>query len=231
MIVQMLDRIKGGIVVSCQALEDEPLYGSNIMGRVALAAQQGGAYGIRSNSKEDIIEIKRNVNLPIIGIVKRDYNDSDIYITPTIKEIEELISSECEMIALDATDRKRPNNESLKSFIQKIKEKNSNVLLMADISTVSEAIEAEKLGFDCVSTTLMGYTDISKDYNVTTNDFYYLTEILKNVNIPVIAEGHISTPGLAKKSLEKGAYSVVVGSAITRPKLITETFVSAIKNK
>lgn len=227
----MLDRIKDGIVVSCQALKDEPLHGSYIMGRVALAAQQGGAIGIRSNSCEDIKEIKKNVILPIIGIVKRDYKDSDIYITPTIKEIEELISSECEMIALDATDRKRPNNELLESFIQKIKTKNSNVLLMADISTVSEAIEAEKLGFDCISSTLMGYTDTSKDYNVTTNDFYYLTEILKNVNIPVIAEGHISTPDLARKALEKGAHSVVVGSAITRPKLITEAFVSAIKNE
>lgn len=227
----MLDRIKDGIVVSCQALEDEPLHGSNIMGRVALAAQQGGANGIRSNSSEDIKEIKKNVVLPIIGIVKRKYKDSDIYITPTMKEIEELISSECEMIALDATDRKRPNNEFLESFIQIIKTKNSNVLLMADISTVSEAIEAERLGFDCVSTTLMGYTETSKDYNVTTNDFYYLTEILKNVNIPLIAEGHISTPDLARKALEKGAHSVVVGSAITRPKLITETFVSAIKNK
>ncbi|MFJ7727790.1 N-acetylmannosamine-6-phosphate 2-epimerase [Neobacillus sp. NPDC097160] len=225
----MLDKIKNGIVVSCQALEDEPLHGSAIMGRVALAAQQGGANGIRANSKEDIIEIKKNVDLPIIGIVKRDYKDSDIYITPTMKEIEELISTDCEMIALDATDRKRPTNESLQSFIKKIKAKNSNVLLMADISTVSEAIEAEKIGFDCVSTTLMGYTDTSKDYNVTTNDFYYLTEILKNVNVPVIAEGHISTPDLAKKALEKGAYSVVVGSAITRPQLITETFVSAMK--
>ena len=225
----MLDKIKNGIVVSCQALEDEPLHGSTIMGRVAIAAQQGGANGIRANSKEDIIEMKKNVDLPIIGIVKRDYKDSDIYITATMKEIEELLSTDCEMIALDATDRKRPSNESLPSFIRKIKERSSTVLLMADISTVSEAIEAEKLGFDCVSTTLMGYTDASKDYNVTTNYFYYLTEILKNVNVPVIAEGHISTPDLAKKALEKGAYSVVVGSAITRPQLITETFVRAIK--
>jgi len=100
-----------------------------------------------------------------------------------MKEIDELISTNCEMIALDATNRIRPNDESLKTFIEKIKAKNSTVLLMADISTVSEAIEAERLGFDCVSTTLMGYTDASRDYNVTTNDFYYLTEILKNVNI------------------------------------------------
>lgn len=227
----MLEKIKDGIVVSCQALEDEPLHGSLMMGRVGLAAWQGGADGIRANSKEDIIEIKKNVELPIVGIVKRDYDDSEIYITPTMKEIEELLAADCEMIALDATDRKRPNNESLKAFVEQIKAKNSSVLLMADISTVEEAIEAEKLGFDCVSTTLMGYTDASKEYNVTTNDFYYLTEILKHVNVPVIAEGHISTPELAKKALEKGAYSVVVGSAITRPKLITETFVSAIKNK
>ncbi|MED3782595.1 N-acetylmannosamine-6-phosphate 2-epimerase [Heyndrickxia sporothermodurans] len=225
----MFDKIKNGLVVSCQALEDEPLHGSKIMGKVALAALQGGASGIRANSKEDIIEIKKNVDLPIIGIVKREYVDSEIYITPTMKEIEELISANCEMIALDATNRKRPNDESLDTFVKKIKKKYSNVLLMADISTISEAIEAEKLGFDCVSTTLMGYTESSQDYNVTINDFYYLKEILKSVKIPVIAEGHISTPDLAKRALNNGAYSVVVGSAITRPQLITESFVSAIK--
>lgn len=225
----MLEQIKGGIVVSCQALKGEPLYGSKIMGKLALAAQQGGANGIRANSKEDIFEIKRNVDLPIIGIVKKDYEDSEVYITPTMKEIEELLSTNCEMIALDATDRTRPNKEALEILLRQIKAKNSNVLLMADISTVSEAMEAERLGFDCISTTLMGYTDTSKNYNVTTNDFYYLTEILKNVTVPVIAEGHLSTPKLAKKALEKGAYSVVVGSAITRPKLITETFVNTIK--
>ncbi|MBL5804580.1 N-acetylmannosamine-6-phosphate 2-epimerase [Heyndrickxia sporothermodurans] len=157
------------------------------------------------------------------------FTDSEIYITPTMKEIEELISANCEMIALDATNRKRPNDESLDTFVKKIKKKYSNVLLMADISTISEAIEAEKLGFDCVSTTLMGYTESSQDYNVTINDFYYLKEILKSVKIPVIAEGHISTPDLAKRALNNGAYSVVVGSAITRPQLITESFVSAIK--
>ena len=109
----MLEQIKGKLVVSCQALPDEPLHSSEIMGRMALAAKQGGAAGIRAQSKEDILEIQKQVDLPIIGIVKRHYDDSEIYITPTKKEIDELLETRCEIIALDATLRKRPNDERL----------------------------------------------------------------------------------------------------------------------
>nr|WP_197050114.1 MULTISPECIES: N-acetylmannosamine-6-phosphate 2-epimerase [Carnobacterium] len=225
----MLDKIKSELVVSCQALDNEPLHSSYIMGRMAVAAEEGGAKGIRSNSKEDIIEIKKNTDLPVIGIVKRDYEDSAVFITATMKEIDELAKSKCDMIALDATDRIRPNGETLESFVQAIRSKYPSILLMADASTVEEVIEAEKIGFDCVSTTLMGYTKKSEGQNIADNDFERLKIILETVNVPVIVEGHIDTPEKAKRCKELGVHSIVVGSAITRPQLITAEFVGKMK--
>ncbi|MGB3160333.1 N-acetylmannosamine-6-phosphate 2-epimerase [Carnobacterium sp.] len=226
--MNMLEIVKSKLIVSCQALEDEPLHSSYIMGRMAVAVEEGGASGIRANSKEDIIEIKKNTKLPVVGIVKRDYEDSEIYITATMKEIDELAESKCEMIALDATCRKRHNDEKLADFVKAIRLKYPTILLMADISTIEEAIEADKLGFDCVSTTLMGYTKESEGHNIADDDFARLKEILKTVNIPVIAEGHVDTPEKAKRCKDLGVFSMVVGSAITRPQLITKTFVDKI---
>lgn len=224
-----MKNINKGLIVSCQALEDEPLHSSFIMGRMAKAAVQGGAVGIRANSNQDILEIKRNVDVPIIGIVKRDYENSDIYITPTMTEIDELIEVGVDIIALDATDRLRPGNITLKEFIDKIREKYGNVLLMADCSTYDEAIYADKIGFDFIGTTLVGYTVQSKGIHIDTNDFELIRNIINSVSKPVIAEGNIDTPEKAKRVLELGCYSVVVGSIITRPKVITEKFIYEIK--
>lgn len=225
----MLNKVKSGLIVSCQALEHEPLHSSYIMGRMAIAAEEGGALGIRANSKEDIIVIKKSVKLPVIGIVKRDYDDSEVFITATMKEIDELAESGCDMIALDATDRVRPNGVSLKEFIKEIRAKYPSILLMADASTVEEVLEAEKLGFDCVSTTLMGYTEKSKGHDISDNDFERLKEIVARVSVPVIAEGNVDTPEKAKRCFELGVHTVVVGSAITRPQLITKKFVDSIQ--
>lgn len=219
-----LEQLKGKLIVSCQALSHEPLHSSFIMGRMALAAKQGGALGIRANTKEDIEEIQKTVDLPIIGIVKRDYEDSDIYITPTMREIEELMEVKPEIIALDATNAKRPGDMSLEEFFKQIKSKYPDQLLMADCSTVEEAVFADKLGFDFIGTTLVGYTNQSKGDKIEKNDFEILREILAKVSHPVIAEGNINTPEKVKRVIELGSYSVVVGSAITRPQLITKTF-------
>ncbi|MGO1589566.1 N-acetylmannosamine-6-phosphate 2-epimerase [Alkalibacterium gilvum] len=225
----MLDNIKSGLVVSCQALEDEPLHSSFIMGRMAVAADQAGALGIRANSKQDILAIKKTTDLPVIGIVKRDYDDSEVFITATMEEINELAESGCDMIALDATDRPRPNGESLGAFINEIRAKYPSIPLMADASTVEEVLAAERMGFDCVSTTLMGYTEYSTGDNIADNDFERLKEIVSKVSVPVIAEGKIDTPEKAKRCFEIGVHSVVVGSAITRPQLIAKQFVDSIK--
>lgn len=219
-------RIKNGLIVSCQALENEPLHSDFIMGRMALAAQQGGALGIRSNSVKDITEIRKMVDLPIIGIIKRDYPDSKIFITATMSEIDELMEIGPDMIALDATNRVRPNGESLEQFVKSIRLKYPNVLLMADIASIEDGIEADRLAFDCISSTLHGYTEETKGCKVFANDFEFLKNLLSNVKIPVIAEGNVQTPAMAKRCLDLGCYAVVVGGAITRPKQITEQFTS-----
>ncbi|MGE8203787.1 N-acetylmannosamine-6-phosphate 2-epimerase [Heyndrickxia sp. NPDC080065] len=218
------NQIEKGLIVSCQALEDEPLHGSDVMAKMAKAAELGGAIGIRANGMNDIAAIKRAVRLPIIGLVKRNYPDSEVYITPTIKEINELLEVGVDAIALDATKRIRPNGESLDDLVKYIK--GNGVRVMADISTLDEGLLAEVLQVDCVSTTLSGYTTYStKKYGP---DFKLLKEITQSLKIPVIAEGKIHTPEQVIEAFRIGAHSVVVGSAITRPQLITEMYVSEI---
>ncbi|WP_366249003.1 N-acetylmannosamine-6-phosphate 2-epimerase [Terribacillus aidingensis] len=224
----MLNTVKNNLIVSCQALPEEPLHSSFIMSKMALAAMQGGAKGIRANSKGDIIEIKKEVNLPVVGIVKRDYKDSSVYITPTFQEIDELLESGCEMIAMDATRRSRPEGIELGELVRYVREKDASIQLMADIATLEDAIQADQLGFDCVSTTLYGYTEETKNKKLYDNDFEFLKEVIESVSIPVIAEGNVITPEMAKRCLQLGAYSVVVGGAITRPQQITERFVETL---
>lgn len=207
-----------GLIVSCQALENEPLHSSFIMAKMALAAQIGGATGIRANSVEDILEIKKIVKLPIIGIIKKDYDNMSAYITPTIKELEALISINVDVIALDATI-----NADL-DFLKSLKIKYPNQKFMADISTVEEGLRAEKLGFDYIGTTLVGYTKHSKN----SNNFEVLETLIKKCKKPIIAEGNFDTPEKAKLAMELGSFAVVVGSAITRPQLITQKFVTEL---
>lgn len=224
-----VQNIKGKLIVSCQALHDEPLHSSYVMGKMALAAKEGGAKGIRANTKEDIAEIKKVVDLPVIGIVKRDYEDSPIYITPTLKEVDELVEVGAEIIALDATNLVRPGGKHLPDFFQEAKKKYPDQLFMADCSTVEEALIADELGFDFIGPTLVGYTPHSEGMEIASDDFRILREILSKVKHPVIAEGNINTPEKAKRVLELGCYSVVVGSAITRPQLITKSYVEEIE--
>lgn len=222
--------LKGQLIVSCQALPQEPLHSSFIMGRMARAAKEGGAAGIRANTKEDIKEIQEVTGLPIIGIVKRDYPDSAVYITPTMKEIEELMEVKPEIVAIDATGALRPGNMTLADFFHQIKEKYPEQKLMADCSTIEEALFADELGFDFIGTTMVGYTPQSKGLKVEENDFEILRTILKKVKHPVIAEGNVNSPEKAKRVIELGSYAVVVGSSITRPQLITKGYAEAVNS-
>lgn len=217
------------LIVSCQALPEEPLHSSFIMGRMALAAKEGGACGIRANSREDIAEIKKNVELPIIGIVKRDYPGCPVRITPTMKEIDELMEVKPEVIAMDATMRLRPDGNSLKEFYEEIRGCYPGQLLMADCSTLEEMRFADQLGFDFIGTTLVGYTEESRGARIETNDFALIRQAVQELKNPVIGEGNIDTPEKVRRVMELGAYSVVVGSAITRPQLITRRFAGALK--
>ena len=225
---EKVESLKGKLIVSCQALPHEPLHSSFIMGRMALAAKEGGAYGIRANTKEDIAEIQARVDLPVIGIVKRDYEDSKVYITPTMKEINELMEVKPDIIALDATHSLRPGGRTLDEFYREIRKSYPGQLLMADCSTVEEALHADQLGFDFIGTTLVGYTDQSRDLKIESNDFEIIRQIVAKVKHRVIAEGNINTPEKAKRVIELGAFSVVVGSIITRPQLITKSFAEAL---
>ena len=220
--------LKGKLIVSCQALPQEPLHSSFIMGRMARAAKEGGAAGIRANTKEDIKEIQEVTGLPVIGIVKRDYPDSAVYITPTMKEIEELMEVKPEIIAIDATGALRPGNVTLADFFHQIKEKYPEQKLMADCSTIKEAFFADELGFDFIGTTMVGYTPQSRGMKIEADDFEILRTILKKVKHPVIAEGNVNSPEKAKRVIELGSYAVVVGSSITRPQLITKGYAEAV---
>ncbi|HIS77310.1 MAG TPA: N-acetylmannosamine-6-phosphate 2-epimerase [Candidatus Merdivicinus excrementipullorum] len=223
-----IENLAGHLIVSCQALPNEPLHSSFIMGRMARAAKEGGAAGIRANTKEDIIEIRKNVSLPIIGIIKRDYVDSPIYITPTMREVEELMEVKPEIIALDATNRLRPNGEFLDDFFKEVRRKYPDQLFMADCASVQEMLHADELGFDLIGTTLVGYTDDTTGTHIEEDDFAIIRAVLKNVTHPVIAEGNIDTPAKAKRVIELGCFSVVIGSSITRPQVITKRFTDAL---
>ncbi|HDH5559842.1 TPA: N-acetylmannosamine-6-phosphate 2-epimerase [Staphylococcus aureus] len=218
-----------GLIVSCQALPDEPLHSSFIMSKMALAAYEGGAVGIRANTKEDILAIKETVDLPVIGIVKRDYDHSDVFITSTSKEVDELIESQCEVIALDATLQQRPK-EKLDELVTYIRTHAPNVEIMADIATVEEAKNAARLGFDYIGTTLHGYTSYTQGQLLYQNDFQFLKDVLQSVDAKVIAEGNVITPDMYKRVMDLGVHCSVVGGAITRPKEITKRFVQVMED-
>lgn len=224
----MLEKLKGKLIVSCQALPDEPLYSSFIMGRLAIAAKQGGASAIRAQSIDDINEIMRVCDLPMIGIIKRNYDDSEVFITATKKEVAELLTTKCQIIALDATKRKRPHDEKCEDLVKMIHE--DGRLAMADCSTYEECVTAQDMGFDIVSTTLCGYTSYSEKLDGP--NFELLKKCVDTLQVPVIAEGKINTPEDLRKVYEEcGVYAAVVGGAITRPKQITERFVAALKKE
>ncbi|MBE6831226.1 MAG: N-acetylmannosamine-6-phosphate 2-epimerase [Ruminococcaceae bacterium] len=223
---EILQRIKGGLIVSCQALESEPLHSSFIMGRMAFAAYEGGAVGIRANTPEDIREIKKTVDLPVIGIHKVDYPDSEIYITPTMKEIDELIQVGCDIIAIDATRRIRPNGRTLDGLFLQARSKYPSQLFMADTSCYEEGLHAQELGFDFVGTTMCGYTEYTKGTILPNYDL--LKKYVDTLEVPIIAEGGIWSPEQLKKVFATGVWTAVVGTAITRPREITKRFVNAL---
>lgn len=224
---QILEQIKGGLIVSCQALSTEPLYDSYIMSKMAYAAFLGGAVGIRANTVVDILAIRERVDLPIIGIIKKDYPDSDVYITPTMSEVDALAEIECEIIAIDATNRARPGNISFTDFFKKVRAKYPNRLFMADTSCFDEGKLALELGFDLLGTTMSGYTPNTKGTSLP--DFNLMSRYKNELGATVIAEGGIWSPDQLVEAFKNGAHAAVVGTAITRPMDITKRFVKALE--
>ena len=224
--IETLQKLKGGLIVSCQALKSEPLYSSHIMAKMAYAAEEGGAVGIRANTPEDILEIKKEVNLPIIGLYKVDYSNSEIYITPTMKEIDALMEVKPDIIALDATNRIRPDGSTIETFFPKVREKYPDMIFMADCSSYEDGIRAEKLGMNLVGTTLCGYTRDTEGVEIPC--FPMVKKLADELKIPLIAEGGLWIPEQLSHVFKCGAYAAVIGTAITRPREITRRFVSAI---
>lgn len=226
---EIIEKIKGGLIVSCQALPGEPLYMENdtMMPLMARAARIAGACAIRTNGVMDVERIKAEIGLPVIGIMKKVYEGYEPFITFTMDEVDKIVEAGADIIATDCTLRKRINDETIEEFIKKIKEKYPDILIMADISNYEEGINAYNAGVDFIGTTLSGYTDYTE--KLEGPDYDLVEKLAKAVDIPVIAEGRVHYPEQAAKMLERGAHAVVVGGAITRPLEITERFMKSIK--
>ncbi len=215
-------KLKRGLIVSCQAVKGEPLYGLGIMPHFARAAVLGGAVGIRANYVSDIIAINKEVDVPIIGIIKEVYDDSDVYITPTLKEVKKLLATGCEVIALDATARPRPSGEKLEKLVDYIRKNAPETEIMADCSNFEEAKAADEMGFDYIGSTLRGYTEYTNGMAIP--DCNFLRKMKEELNAKIIAEGGIWEVSQLNEVLECDPYAVVIGSAITRPADITKRF-------
>lgn len=222
-----MPNLNRGVIVSCQAVQGESLYGLGIMQHFAYAAAQGGAVGIRANGVEDIKSIKGRVDLPVIGIIKAVYPDSPVYITPTLTEVKQLLTSGCEVIALDCTGRTRPNGEKLADLVTYIRANAPTVEIMADVDDMANAEYAYELGFDYIGSTMRGYTPATKGVSIP--DYEFLKElVVKFPKAHIIAEGGIWERDQLTKVSRTGVYSIVVGTAITRPTDITKRFVGAL---
>ncbi|MGB9681619.1 MAG: N-acetylmannosamine-6-phosphate 2-epimerase [bacterium] len=223
---EVVEKLKNGIIISCQAYPGDAMYGFNIMAAFAKASFEAGAIGIRANGVEDIRAIKKTVPIPVIGIYKENISGYETYITPTLKHVEMVISAGADIVAVDATARVHPEGFIGDGYIKMIK-KRFSIPVMADISTIEEGISAYNAGADLVSTTLSGYTSYTE--NRKKPDFELLKELVKRISIPIIMEGNIWRPEEVKYAFDLGAYAVVIGSAVTRPQLIVRRFVLGAK--
>lgn len=223
---ELIHRFKEGMIVSCQALQEEPLFGSENMAAMAAAAEAGGAAGIRANTPQDIAMIKRRCSLPVIGLYKYTYADSPVYITPTINEVRAVIEAGADLVAVDATKRMRPDGVTFDELYRSIRVHFPSVPIVADVSTFEEGAAAIELGCDLISTTMSGYTPYSSQ--LVGPDIELVAELAKLKHTPVLAEGRIWTAEECLACFDAGAFAVVVGTAITRPQEITKRFVGAI---
>ena len=222
---QFVQQVNKQLIVSCQALPEEALFGSEIMAKMAISVARGGAKAIRANTPVDVRAIRKAVDLPLIGLYKEVLPGYDVIITPTLKHALAIAEAGADIIALDCTHRPHPEPD-LKALIAAIHAQ-TDCLVMADISTYEEGLAAADLGADMLSTTLSGYALYSPQQKGP--DIDLVARLAADSQIPVIAEGRYQTPQQVKQALESGAVSVVVGGAITRPRQITEAFVEVIR--
>ncbi|MCD6233856.1 MAG: N-acetylmannosamine-6-phosphate 2-epimerase [Candidatus Marinimicrobia bacterium] len=227
MIPKILNDLKGGLIVSCQAKKGEPFDASDRLALFARSAVMGGAVGIRTEGKSNTQFIVQSVEVPVIGLIKTTYPDGSVCITRTYTDVEKLLSVGAHMIAIDGTFREC-NGFTGPEFIRKVRNRYT-CPVMADIATVDEGLACVEAGATCLATTLSGYTPETKRKSQKSPDFKLVEELVKQTDIPVIAEGRIHTPEEAAKALSLGAWAVVVGTAITRPIEVTSWFVGKLK--
>lgn len=220
----VIDQLKGGLIVSCQAGKESALHGPVFMGAMAREAERGGAAGLRLDGAPDIHAARNATHLPIIGINKRHFAGYDPYITVTFDLAQEIVNAGADLIAMDGTGRPFPANVTLEQLIARI-HRVLNVPVMADVSTLSEGAAAEQAGADIVATTMSGYTPYSRAAIAYTPDFELLQELVATVHCPVIVEGRVTTPDQVTACFELGAHAVCIGGAITNPASITARFV------
>ena len=218
----IIEKLKNGLVVSCQARPGNPLRGPMYMAAMAQAAELGGAVAIRADGIEDISEIKKRVKIPIIGIYKTEPSPEIPYITPDFEHAKAIADLGVEIIALDATLRKRPDGTDVAELIGRIK-KELGTLVMADIATFEEGVYAAKAGADIVATTLSGYTK----YTPFTKepDYELIKKLYAEIDVPIIAEGRFVSPEDVAKGIKCGAHAVVIGKAITNKTFSTDRFI------
>lgn len=224
---KILEHLKNGMIVSCQSEGDDPFNADpEYMALFARAAEMGGAIGIRTQGIAKLEAIKRATKLPVIGLLKGQFADGTVKITGSYSEVEQLIKAKSDIVAIDGTFREREGLTG-PEFIREVK-KRYGCLILADIATYEEAKACEEAGADCVSTTLNGYTPDTLQFHDGPN-YDVLKECVDGLNIPVFAEGRYNTPAEAGKAMELNAYAVISGTAITRPRVITQWFVNEIK--
>ncbi len=219
----VLDAIRGGIIISCQAVHGDPTYGTPFMVAFALAAKQGGAAGIRCNGPEDVAAIKKATGLPIIGIWKRPCSDGlGHIITPTFEDARAVKEAGADIIAIDVTDRSRPGGVDAVTLVQRIHSE-LGALVMADCCDLAQAVRAEQAGANITATTLA----FPPGLGPYEPNLPLLRQMCKTVHVPVIAEGQYWDTEHVRRAFEAGVWAVVIGSAVTRPWLITQRFVEA----
>ncbi|MDJ0555673.1 MAG: N-acetylmannosamine-6-phosphate 2-epimerase [Microcoleaceae cyanobacterium MO_207.B10] len=201
-----------GLIVSCQAPIDSPLHHPEAIAAMAQASVNQGAVGVRIDTPSHVQAVRQRITQPIIGLWKQQLPRFDIYITPRFSDAEAIAQAGADIIAIDATLRKRPAGETLAILINQIHQKLGKAV-MADVDTIEAAEIAVKSGADFVGTTLYGYTEQTK--TASPPGFNLLSQIVKNLEVPAICEGGISSPQMAKKAINLGAYAVVVGKDIT----------------
>ena len=223
----VLPQLRGGLVVSCQALPGEPLHGPIFMTAMAATAVRAGAVAVRVNGLDDIRAVRAaNLGVPIIGLWKD--GEEGVYITPSLEHALAVASAGADIVALDATGRPRPDGLTLAETIAGV-HSHTGALVMADVATCEEGRAAADAGADLVGTTLSGYTE--NTLHKEGADFDLIEQLAEALDLPVFAEGRIGTPDQAADALARGAWAVVVGGAITRPGAITSGFVERLAER